>query len=30
MIATTCLFPIITVMAYAQFSQWWNQRANNA
>ena len=30
MIATTCLFPIITVMAYAQFSQWWSQRANNA
>ena len=30
MIATTCLFPIITVMAYAQFSQWWIQRANNA
>jgi len=30
MIATTCLFPIISVMAYAQFSQWWNQRANNA
>ena len=30
MIATTCLFPIITVMAYAQFSQWWIQRAKNA
>ena len=30
MIATTCLFPIISVMAYAQFSQWWNQRDNNA
>jgi hypothetical protein len=30
MIATTCLFPIITVMAYAQFSHWWSQRANNA
>lgn len=30
MIATTCLFPIITVMAYAQLSQWWSRRANNA
>lgn len=30
MIATTCLFPIISVMAYAQFTQWWSRRANNA
>lgn len=30
MIATTCLFPIITVMAYAQLSQWWTRRFHNA
>lgn len=26
LIAFTCLFPIMSVMAYAQFSQWWTKR----
>ena len=26
LIAFACLFPIITVMGYAQFSEWWNKR----
>lgn len=26
MIALACLFPIITVMAYAQIAQWWHRR----
>jgi hypothetical protein len=30
MIATTCLFPIITVMTYAQLGQWWSQRSTDA
>ena len=29
MIAFTCLFPIITVMGYAQLSEWWLRRNKN-
>ena len=29
LIAFTCLFPIISVMAYAQLSEWWAKRKND-